>query len=75
MLADCGLLWDLNYSLYGHICLIKLDNESRNHGWPSGRKLRESGRGVKGGSWGVINSGAILYFDSFIHLQKKNGYT
>ena len=29
MLALCGLLWDLNYSLYGHNCLTKLVNESR----------------------------------------------
>ena len=29
MLALCGLLWDLNYSLHGHICLTKLANESR----------------------------------------------
>ena len=28
MLAVGGLLWDLNYSLYGHICLAKLVNES-----------------------------------------------
>ena len=27
MLALCGLLWDLNYSL--HICLTKLTNEFR----------------------------------------------
>ena len=32
-------------------------------------KLRESGEGVKGGFWRVINSGAILYLDLFTQLQ------
>ena len=51
MLAVGGLLWDLNYSPHGHICLTKLVNEPRTMmghlsrqikgqwGWDKGRFL------------------------------------